>query len=138
MSPSDKKNDECSPISDGSIPIRKFTIFMNVKDIMIISQFHFVMNSYIFFRKFLTSTLCTSSLFFEFTCTVFSVKFVFNLTSTSRPDCWSKPENLESAWRETTVSCIFKCLYILIFCLTWISRKQWKKMAGGIYSAERL
>lgn len=119
-------------------PIRKLTIFMNIKNIIIISQFHFVMNSYIFFRKFLTSTLCTSSLFFEFTCTVFSVKFVFNLTSTSRPDCGCKPENLESAWRETTVSCIFKLLYILIFCLTWNSRKQWKKIAGGFYSAERL
>lgn len=89
------------------------------------------------FRKFLTSTLCTSSLFFEFTCTVFSVKFVFNLTSTSRPDCRSKPENLESAWRETTVSCKLEFLYIFIFCLTWISRQQLKKIhvAEGFYSA---
>lgn len=93
-------------------PILKFKIFMNIKNIIIINQFHFVMNSYIFLEV-LTSTLCTSSLFLEFTCTVFSVKFVFNLTSTSRPDCWSKPENLESAWRETTVSCIF--LYNLFF-----------------------
>lgn len=113
-------------------PILKIKIFINIKNIIIIYQFHFVMNSY-FFLEVLTSTLCTSSLFFEFTCTVFSVKFVFNLTSTSRPDCWSKPENLESAWRETTVSCIFKFLYTCnLFCLTWISCQQWKKNGRGV------
>lgn len=97
------------------------------------------MNLYIFFfRKFFIFIFCISSLFFEFMCIVFFVKFVFNLILIFRFDCWSKLENLESVWREIMVFCIFKCLYIFIFCLIWIFCKYWKKIVGGIYLVERL
>lgn len=48
--------------------------------ILINSQFHFVMNSNSCFGSFLPLLSVQVAYFLESTCTVFSVKFVFNLT----------------------------------------------------------